>query len=330
MLFSCILIFPVLLVSFFILIQYIKMRRGRLIAEEELSKLDIQKLGKTGSVKNLSVTPLIEYYSSTPEFATEEGVSYLVKADDTMILFDLGSNKKGEHPSPAIRNMNRLGIKPSDIDMIFISHSHYDHVGGAGAESRGEFTLSAGPVKTRRVPVFVPAEIRPAQNNPLLPVTVLKEPAVIGNGLASTGVHPRSLFLIGRVDEHSLAVNVKGKGIVLIIGCGHQKIDAIIERAKALFDEPIYGIIGGLHLPVRGGRVMKGPFNMQNIVGVDRSPLLGIRERDVYAAISLVKSLNPALVAISPHDSSDWSIDRFKDAFGDRYRELKAGEEINI
>lgn len=330
MLFLYISMFLVVIISLFILSRYLKMRRGRLVAEEELSKLNIQKISKMGSVKSLSITPLIEYFSSGPEFATEEGVSYLVKADDTTILFDLGSNRKGEHPSPMIRNMQKLGVKPSEIDMIFISHSHYDHVGGTGAESRGEFTLSAGPVKTRRIPVFAPTDISPAQNNPGLPVTVVKEPVVIGNGLASIGIHPRSLFLIGRTDEHSLAVNVRGKGIVLIIGCGHQRIESIIERARKIFDEPIYGIIGGLHLPVNGGRVMKGPFNMQNIVGVDRRPLLGIREKDVNSAINLIKSVNPALVALSPHDSSDWTLDRFKDAFGGRFRELRAGSEIKI
>lgn len=45
---------------------------------------------------------------------------------------------------------------------------------------------------------------------------------------------------MGYVLEQSLAVNVEGKGIVLIIGYGHQTIEKIIERAQELFDEPIY------------------------------------------------------------------------------------------
>lgn len=325
-----ILLVLILLVVAVIIVPVLKMRRGRFLAEGELARLDIPKLTNFGSVKNLSIMPLIEYFSDDPDYLTEEGVSYLIKADDTKILFDLGSNKKGEHPSPMIRNMNRAGIKPTDLSMIFISHGHYDHVGGAGAESRGEFTLSAGPVKTGRIPVFTPSDIKPAQNNPGLPVTVVSNPVVIGNGLASIGTYPRSLFLLGRTDEHSLAVNVKGKGIVLIIGCGHQKAEAIIERARRIFKEPIYGVIGGLHLPVKGGRVMKGPFNMQNIVGVDRWPILGIRGKDVDSAINMIKSLNPGIVALSPHDSSDWAIEQFKAAFGNRYRELKAGTEIKI
>ena len=27
-------------------------------------------------------------------------------------------------------NLNQLGLKPGDIDAVFISHGHYDHMGG--------------------------------------------------------------------------------------------------------------------------------------------------------------------------------------------------------
>ena len=182
----------------------------------------------------------------------------------------------------------------------------------------------------KKIPVYVPGDLTPAQNNPNPVAEIVKDPRVLEKGIASIGVYPRSLFLVGYTSEHSMAINVKGKGIVLIIGCGHQGIDAIIGRTRELFDEPIYGVIGGLHFPVNGGRVMAGPLNMQNIVGVDRNPLFGIRERDVESAIDHLKSLDLKFVALSAHDSSDWALDRFRNAFGERYRELRVGEEIKI
>jgi 7,8-dihydropterin-6-yl-methyl-4-(beta-D-ribofuranosyl)aminobenzene 5'-phosphate synthase len=48
----------------------------------------------------------------------------------------------------------------------------------------------------------------------------------------------------------------------------------------------------------------------------------------VEAAIKAIKKLNPSMVALSPHDSSDWSIDQFKRAFQNRYRDLKVGREL--
>jgi 7,8-dihydropterin-6-yl-methyl-4-(beta-D-ribofuranosyl)aminobenzene 5'-phosphate synthase len=330
MLFLQIIFSLVLLISLLIFIKILKMRSGRAKAEAELSQIKIEKLKNFGSVKSLSFLPLIDYYTDDPDLATEDGVSYLVKADDKTILFDAGYNKNGEDPSPLLRNMKKLGHKPAGMNMIFLSHRHRDHVGGTAAESRNEFTLSAGPVKMKKIPVYAPSEIKPAQNHPDLPVTVVKEPLIIDKGIVSIGAYPRSLFLIGYTTEHSLAVNVKGKGIVLIIGCGHQGIHAIIERAKQIFDEPIYAVIGGLHFPVNGGRMMVGPFNMQNFVGVDRNPFRGITEKDVNSAIALLKSLNPAIVALSPHDSSDWALDKFREAFGERYRDIKVGVEIKI
>jgi len=330
MLFLQILLVLMLLISLPVFAKILKMRRGRLKAEAEVAQIKIEKLKNSGTVKNLSLTPLIDFYAEDPELATEDGVSYMVQADDTTILFDVGYNKNGEDPSPLLRNMKKLGFKPADIDMIFISHKHRDHVGGKAAESRSEFTLSAGPVKMKKISVYASSGISPAQNHPDLPVTIVKEPLLIGKGIASIGAYPRSLFLIGYTTEHSLAVNVKGKGIVLIIGCGHQGIHAIIERTKQIFDEPIYAVIGGLHFPVNGGRMMLGPLNMQNLVGVDRNPFRGITEKDVKSAIELLKSVNPAIVALSPHDSSDWALEKFKEAFGDKYRELKVGKEIKI
>jgi len=330
MLFLQIVLSLILLIALLISVKILKMRRGRSKAEAELSQMKIEKLKNTGSVKSLSFIPLIDYYTDDPELATEDGVSYLIKADDKTILFDVGYNKNGEDPSPLLRNMKKLGHKIADIDIIFLSHRHRDHVGGTAAESRDEFSISAGPVKLKKVPVYAPSEIKPAQNHPGLPVTVVKEPLVIDKGLVSIGAHPRSLFLIGYTIEHSLAVNIKGKGIALIIGCGHQGIRAIIERAKQIFDEPIYAVIGGLHFPVNGGRMMVGPLNMQNLVGVDRNPFRGITEKDVKSAIDLLKSVNPEIVALSPHDSSDWALAKFKDAFGDKYREIRVGREIKI
>jgi len=63
---------------------------------------------------------------------------------------------------------------------------------------------------------------------------------------------------IGRIDEQALAINVEGKGIVLVVGCGHQTLDKLLTRTAQLFGEPIYGVIGGLHYPVPRGRILTG------------------------------------------------------------------------
>ena len=56
------------------------------------------------------------------------GFSCLVEVEDApKILFDTGAGK-----STLLKNMEKLNIDPSDIGEVFISHSHFDHTGGAG------------------------------------------------------------------------------------------------------------------------------------------------------------------------------------------------------
>ncbi|NOY69640.1 MAG: MBL fold metallo-hydrolase, partial [Deltaproteobacteria bacterium] len=316
----------IVLIALFILFTIIQLKIGREKCRQELNGTRIEKLSPFGSVKNLSILPLVDFYSNDPYLKTEAGVSYLVRVDDTTILVDVGFNAKKEHPSPLLHNMQKLGISPADIDRIFISHPHPDHLGGMNEHKRKSFSLSKGAVAIPEIPVYAPEPVVPSAFNPGPRTNVIDAPTVIGNGIASIGSIPRFLFLMGRTVEQALAVNVAGKGIVLIIGCGHQTIGRIIDRAKALFDEPIYGIIGGLHFPVNGGRIMLGPINIQKLVGTDQPPWIGITESDVDNAISAIKqNTSCKLVSLSPHDSSDWAIARFRSAFSDKYTDLLVG-----
>ncbi len=314
----------------FVLIMIVRLKKGSAKAAKQLAVLNIRKLADIGHVDSLTIIPLVDYYAIDDSYRTEAGVAYIVEAGNRRILFDLGLNKKKEHPSPLLINLKQTGLSPGDLDAVFISHIHNDHVGGKYEERKCRFSLSAGKVELAGIPVYSPGNIAPSENNPGPYVKVINDPEIIDKGIASIGIYPRSLFLIGYIVEQSLAINVKGKGIVLIIGCGHQGIDNIINRVTDIFDEPIYGIIGGLHLPVKGGRVMIGPLNMQNIVGVDRRPLRGMRESDVNQALNSIKRINPQIVSLSPHDSSDWTIKKFKESFGNKYIELQAGKAIHV
>mgnify|MGYP006291304017 FL=1 len=319
-----------LLIGAFIAAKTLQVNAGRTRVNQEIASTRIHQLTSFGTVEKLSIRPLVDFYAANPDLKTEAGVSYLVSADDTNILLDVGFNAKKTDPSPLMHNMEKLGISPKDLDMIFISHAHLDHLGGMADQKHKTFSFSRSTVDVPEIPAYTPVALTPSERNPKPIPHVINEPAVLKPGIASIGPIPRFLFLMGYTLEHALAVNVAGKGIVLIIGCGHQTIERIIERAQALFTEPIHAVIGGLHYPVHGGRIKLGPINIQRIVGSDRPPWKGIREADVQSAINAIKRVSPAVVSLSPHDSSDWTIDQFRQAFGDRYVDLEVGKEIRI
>ena len=60
------------------------------------------------------------------------------------MLFDVGMNQKKTSPSTLVHNMEALGVSRDDVDFVFISHRHMDHVGGLAAQKARTFELDAG------------------------------------------------------------------------------------------------------------------------------------------------------------------------------------------
>ncbi len=323
-------VFLIVVFSVFMYYQTRKAEKGKAEVLKELNHTKYPKLESLGSVRHLSILPLIDFHSSSDNLKTEAGVAYLIRADDLTILMDVGLNANQSHPSPLLQNMNQLNVKLSDIDMLFFSHSHPDHVGGMKESQDKTFSLSQGIVDVRNASAFVPESMKASDFNPVDKIEVITSPTVIHPGIASIGSIPRYLFVAGMVREQSLAINVQGKGIVVVVGCGHPTIERIIQRVKMITDVPIYGIIGGLHYPINGGRFYIGPFNIQYIVGSDTPPWRGLSEKDAISAIETMKSVNPSLVSLSPHDSSDWSLRKLKEAFKEKYVALTVGKEIKL
>jgi len=148
------------------------------------------------------------------------GFSCLVEIENTpTILFDTGTNG-----SILLSNMEKLNIDPASVDEIFISHAHFDHVGG----------LSAFLNVNSDVTVYVPPSLRGIRG--VKEVVSVSEPLKIHENVFSTG----ELDNI----EQSMAVKID-KGIVVIVGCSHPRMAHILKAASQFGD--LYAIIGGLH-----------------------------------------------------------------------------------
>lgn len=290
------------------------------VAADAPAAAPVGRPADVGFTRRLEILPLVDWATADAGLRGEAGVSYLVRTDGSTILFDVGANLAGSDPSPLEANILRLGIRLADIDTIVISHPHMDHVGGLRFSMAATFSLGNRQVALDGKRVVVPSTM----SYPGVTPFVARVPTVLAPGVVTTGPITGQLP-IGAVDEHALAVRVQGKGVVLVVGCGHQGLPNLLSRAGELFDEPLHGIVGGLHYPVPRGRFVDAAGrDLQRWATYGSGP--GPGPADVQREIDLLAARRPQWVSLSPHDSSDEMIDLFRRAFGDRYHDLRVGE----
>ena len=75
----------------------------------------------------ITITTLMENTSRREALVAEHGMSFLVEAEDSRILFDVGDT------DGFLRNADALGLTLSTVDTLVLSHGHYDHTGGVAA-----------------------------------------------------------------------------------------------------------------------------------------------------------------------------------------------------
>jgi metal-dependent hydrolase (beta-lactamase superfamily II) len=303
----------------------IRLGRGIKKAEKAWRERRPPAIGDFGSTDALSILPLVDWHASRPGLQTEAGVSYLVQTDRSTILFDVGFNRQKRDPSPLLHNMRALGVDLADFDTIVISHNHLDHVGGMSWMRRRTFSLGNQQIDLGGKRVFTPVPM----TYPGLEPVHAADPTVIAEGVATTGTIPRQLFL-GWVEEQALVVNVRGRGLVLIVGCGHQTVPKLVSRTEAVFSKPIHGLVGGLHYPVPKGREVVLGLPVQKLVASGDGPLHPLTTQEISQNVEMLQRLGLGVVALSGHDSSDEAIEQFRTAFGSAYRDVRVGEPIVV
>jgi len=167
----------------------------------------------------LKVTIIYDNETWQPGLEAAWGFSCLVEANGQRLLFDTGG--KGEI---LLQNMKTLNLDPGSISEIFISHEHWDHLGGLAELLR----------LNRNVRVYLPRSCsRPLEAREVISVEM---PLEISENFFSTGELPG--------EEQSLAVKTE-KGLAVICGCSHPGVGTILQAASRF--GRVSALIGGLH-----------------------------------------------------------------------------------
>src|ERR1700679_960085 len=211
------------------------------------------------------VTILYDAFGESKELTKDWGFSAFVEQNGKRIFFNTGNDAPiFEH------NVKALGVDLTKLDFVVISHRHADHATGL------RYVLRVNP----KVTVYVPADgangFGGAQiakkflaGDESLPAKMRyfggTEPEHFTSGkLYETGnfvlvnqlteVLP-GIFLVptisqkkGTMELPELTVAIKRpKGLMLVDGCSHAGIEAILEAASAV-DPRTEIVFGGLHL----------------------------------------------------------------------------------
>jgi 7,8-dihydropterin-6-yl-methyl-4-(beta-D-ribofuranosyl)aminobenzene 5'-phosphate synthase len=165
-----------------------------------------------------------------PGFTTGWGFACLIRGLPKTVLFDTGAD--GE---VLLSNLNRIGVAPSQIDAVVLSHPHRDHTGGLRA------LLTRNGNLTVYVLSSFPASLLRMARKHGARVVVVSGPRELVPGIHSTG--PLGV----RPKEQTLVVQ-SARGAVVVTGCAHPTIERVVREVRNRHGGPIALLLGGLHL----------------------------------------------------------------------------------
>jgi len=208
-------------------------------------------------------------------FQGEPGLSYLIEADGSLVLFDVG------YSDLFIRNARSMELDLMDVDYIVLSHGHLDHTWGLEpllrmhAEAAFEGRRAKRPCLVAHPHALLPRFIEGVGHIGISvdrrrlemamdihlstrPVWLSERLAFLGQIPVTNEFEPRKplgkLATDGGVIDDELlddtAIAYRGEGgLVIVTGCSHSGICNITDYARKICDEDrVVDIIGGLHL----------------------------------------------------------------------------------
>jgi 7,8-dihydropterin-6-yl-methyl-4-(beta-D-ribofuranosyl)aminobenzene 5'-phosphate synthase len=233
--------------------------------------------------------PLLESGCAPDAPVAEHGLSFLVSTTQgrrrRTLLFDTGSTVGG-----LVHNLRVLGVDAGEIEAIVMSHGHFDHttgLNGLAKQSRPlpqivvhpDFWLKRRLAIPGREPYELPTTSQEKVRAAGFEVVETRQPSSLLDGsLLTTGEIERSTDFEQGLgvqqawrdgewqpdplirDDQALLGHVRGKGLVVITGCGHAGVINTLRYARELSGiDRLYAVIGGFHLATPAFEPRIGP-----------------------------------------------------------------------
>jgi len=247
--------------------------------------LDVEKVDVTVIVENAVMGPFmgdsdfVKRYQGLGNLLAESGLSMLVECWSesgvkTSILMDTG-----RAPKVFENNLEQLKLDFGEVNSLVISHGHHDHTGANTQvlDRIGHSTTVITHPDTflQRFMLMKTGRLRNIGVNPSQSlvelekhggnVALAKNSIPLGPGILTSGEIERTTdFEESKVfyrvknnqfeqdpllDDQALIINVKDKGLAILLGCGHSGVINTIRHAQKITGiKEIYAVLGGFHL----------------------------------------------------------------------------------
>ncbi len=235
---------------------------------------------------NIKLSVIFDNECCNSELTSLWGFSCFIETPIGNTLFDTGSNGR-----VLLKNLEKKSLDISSINNIFISHAHWDHIGGLDS------ILELNP----RVNIFVTNHI--SKN-------LVRDLKSLSNGVTVIGNTPtkilEDIYSTGEIGDHneqSIVIDTN-KGLIVIAGCAHGRIENILKRAVDFFNKPIFLALGGFHLHNK-------------------------EDKEVLKIIDTIQELDTKFVCPS-HCTGERARELFKEKFKNNYIEGGVGIDISF
>jgi len=222
----------------------------------------------------MKITSLVDNDIWMRGLASSWGLSLYVEIDSGekrhKVLMDTSGSS-----NVLFSNAGKLEVDLSDVEAVFVSHWHLDHCGSLS---------HVLPLLRQQTPVYVPSKsssgiktIKEAEGTPI----ICSDLVHLMEGVMSTGE------MGGGVSEHSLVINMRDMGLVVLSGCAHPGIVNIVKRAQLVSGvSRVYAVIGGFHISSkREGAYVAEFLHKLDVKLVSPCHCTGVNAKDAIADI---------------------------------------------